>query len=350
MAAINLTTYPINNGLPTPEPVAAPNASAPVRTEAEEMKMREGHLWNHCSKRIPSPEGGFIYRFELGDEFNPRNYWGDKPMNEIAAIEMDERYGGDPDKENNLPLAATAKKNEEISPAIESGVLELWMNGFFHTDRAEALGFRLYEEGGKFHLELPDAEALSTRWEAYRNSHPELNLPPLKIKSSEGIAGDLEFAQAFIDYDVLLSNGKEFIHDHLAHIIPTLMTIFLVDIDTLGPGKPRNLKGPIGPGTLYLWIRDSAREALSKYMTPFVTAKEAYLNGKLPFSKERFPDPIAYFTKMERAFGELVDSHTTQRWMELSEDEIERYLMGSEGLTGEPLDAFWKEIRPAATA
>ena len=47
-------------------------------------------------------------------------------------------------------------------------------------------------------------------------------MAPLKIAPSEGVADDVSFLEAYLKFDVLLSTGREFLHDHFAHLITTL--------------------------------------------------------------------------------------------------------------------------------
>lgn len=95
------------------------------------------------------------------------------------------------------------------------------------------LGYSSFlNEQGKRILVLPDKDALIANWEILREEiNP--NLPPLDIKSSEGVADDISFIEAFFTSDVLLSEGREFVHDHLNHVISTISMILTASPATL---------------------------------------------------------------------------------------------------------------------
>lgn len=52
------------------------------------------------------------------------------------------------------------------------------------------------------------------------------------MESTKGIADDMEFIEAYFAHDSLLSSGKEFFHDHVAHIIPTIHLMLNSGVDT----------------------------------------------------------------------------------------------------------------------
>jgi hypothetical protein len=95
--------------------------------------------------------------------------------------------------------------------------------------RIQELGYRYEADATGHYLYLPDKEALQARYELLRKSHPHLK--PLNIIHSSGIATDMEFVEAYLaGYDCLLSLGTEFVHDHIAHVIPTIL-LMLTDMD-----------------------------------------------------------------------------------------------------------------------
>lgn len=101
-----------------------------------------------------------------------------------------------------------------------------FVNQFLETENRHAdlniLGYGSYlNEKGNRILVLPDKEALMSNWEILKQEkYP--HLPPLEVLSSEGIADDMSFVEAYFTSDVLLSEGKEFVHDHTSHLMPTL--------------------------------------------------------------------------------------------------------------------------------
>ena len=91
----------------------------------------------------------------------------------------------------------------------------------------EYLGYRVFEKEDAIFMEMPDLETLLGGWENLRELHPEENLPPFRMISSEGVADDLSFTEAHLAYDALLSDGKEFCHDHHSHVMSRLQSMML---------------------------------------------------------------------------------------------------------------------------
>jgi len=122
----------------------------------------------------------------------------------------------------------------EVSPAIEISPEEaiIAFNIKYNEDEEDPeiknqyltlknLGYKSYADSEGIFLTLPDRKALLVQWDQLKQEKPDI--PDLDIVSSEAIADDLDFVEAFFTHDALLSSGKEFIHDHTAHVIPTLV-------------------------------------------------------------------------------------------------------------------------------
>lgn len=119
--------------------------------------------------------------------------------------------------ENALPLLC-----DEDPLTEKRGESWTWYNPTI----AKEIGYKTEStRDGRLILYLLDKDALIANWNKYCTKNPELKLPPLDIVDGEGIAGDLEFVEALLHHDALLSRGKEFVHDSTAHIIPTLQRI-----------------------------------------------------------------------------------------------------------------------------
>ena len=155
--------------------------------EAAAIAEKHGELWE-CIGRTPDIFGGYIYHYKLRKEFDEFSY----------------------------------EKIEQIFPALEPQTFRdiLAIISMISQGRFKKLGYSTREDATGVYLDIPDKEALEGRFENLRKVHS--GLKPLKIFSSEGVADDLAFILAYLNYDVLLSSGKEFIHDHFAHILPTL--------------------------------------------------------------------------------------------------------------------------------
>lgn len=116
------------------------------------------------------------------------------------------------------------QKLSEIFPAVEP--IESYETAGLNDPRMQQLGYRFYKDPktGKDTITLPDRDALLARWKKIREQNPDL--PQLSIKNSVGIATDIEFVEALLENDGLLSDTAEFIHDHLTHLIPLFSIIF----------------------------------------------------------------------------------------------------------------------------
>ncbi len=165
------------------------------------LEAKNGPCWN-CIGRSPIREGeGFLYRFELKEEFRSK---ASESENEAAQEKFEE-------------------ERKRIYPAIVPSHEEL-VEVLSNPDSSSAqflkrLGYD-YKNGV---LTLPDKEALMALYEKERERRPEL--PEIHIAGETGIASDSEFIEAFYTSDVLLSSGKEFVHDHFFHVARLLAKI-----------------------------------------------------------------------------------------------------------------------------
>ena len=171
-----------------------------ARREEVELRKKDSELWR-CIGRKKQTEG-YLYTFR----FNPEStkVSGYKSTNALIypAIEPD------------IDLFAI----HLVAYSQSSFLVEL---GYFATDkRGNSDEFSEHNT-----ITIPDREALLYRYNQLRTLSPTFaHLPELSIISSAGIASDLDFVQGLIDYDGLISEGKEFIHDQIIHIVPLLET------------------------------------------------------------------------------------------------------------------------------
>jgi len=197
----------------------------PTIWEIYETLHKSGQMWD-CIARQRVPKAGYLYTFQLKPECrDPAQY--EKKQKEIyPAIEA-----GHEEPLLFLLKRATQKKiktlKEELGKEtrethqekIQKSLTELELR-LSHYTMLEAVGYR--ECISSRTLILPDRETLLYLYDQYRMDHPESDLPELTITSSSGIASDLDFVQANIDFDGILSDGIEFMHDHVAHILVLL--------------------------------------------------------------------------------------------------------------------------------
>lgn len=81
------------------------------------------------------------------------------------------------------------------------------------------LGFSAKKFGDTVIFTIPSIAKLQEIWKTLRHDNPDF--PELTIYSSDGIASDLEFVEAYMLYDVTVSTGIERVHDfiHLYDVI-----------------------------------------------------------------------------------------------------------------------------------
>ncbi|MBS0615980.1 MAG: hypothetical protein JSR58_05455 [Verrucomicrobia bacterium] len=148
------------------------------RTEKEEIAAKSGEVWT-CVSRKPNKLGGYIYSFSR------------------RIMSTDEMFQHD----------------EKLYPAVE-------INDPILSETQKELGYSYKVENGRIHLELLDREALMANWKNLQQSNPHLS--DLNVANDEGIADDITFVEAYFTHDVLLSSGREFVHDSLFHVLPML--------------------------------------------------------------------------------------------------------------------------------
>jgi hypothetical protein len=144
------------------------------------ITKKQAVLWS-CIGVTINPTGGKIYHYKFKDEYK------------------------------NSQQEAYIKKQEEIFPAIEPHPEE----ELSFSKELQQIGYSVRSDASGVYLDLPDLEAIVAGYEKLRETRPKC--PPLRIVSSEGIADDLTFCRAYILYDILLSDGVEFVHDSIYH-------------------------------------------------------------------------------------------------------------------------------------
>ncbi len=167
----------------------------PIESKEEAIQRVSGELWE-CFDRTLGPHGGFIYHFRMKPEFTMGS---GKSKDEVEA--------------------AINRKMDAIFPAVEANLSRLDEiffdnNGGYHP-LLQNLGYSCDKKTGI--LLLPDHEALKKGWTKLQQTYPQLL--DLDIVSSEGVADDFSYINSYLTNDVLLSTGREFVHDHLFHVI-----------------------------------------------------------------------------------------------------------------------------------
>lgn len=214
------------------EQLTVPSATLELR----EVQNRSGALWECIGRKSDPDSGGYSYDFLIRPEFND-------------LLPLKEKNGFD-NRELAPSEIAVHEKNKELYPAIEKYAremvyldsdhpenVEIWRRGEYakaalETDRKisrllarvptlRQLGYSCESrDDGGVYLKLPDLIMLHSRWNKLRQQRPEL--PELNLISSRGVASPLDFVNAYLTSTGVLSSGKEFVHDHQFHVIPTI--------------------------------------------------------------------------------------------------------------------------------
>lgn len=113
---------------------------------------------------------------------------------------------------------------KKLKAALLITVDDYYKNNKRLRDFFNQLGFSSKKEQGTVFFTMPCAQELQERWKTIQLNHP--HLPELSIYSSQGIAGDLEFVEAYLSHHVLISTGGEMVHDS-GHLFDMLGLIYI---------------------------------------------------------------------------------------------------------------------------
>jgi len=265
-------------------------------TRQEKIDAKSSHIWK-CIDFANDKYGGEIYTFKLKPEFDKSNpMQGDNFMEEVPkifpAVEQPAIY-----LDIMLNLSSTKELRSRIfrdfpdifpfGQGIDE-LIEKHKSISKYAKELNSLGYGYISDQSGCYFKAPNREALIARWEKLRSKNPEL--PELDIVSSSGIADDISFVEAYFIHDALLSTGKEFIHDHQIHLIPTLcMILSLKNAENYQRGK-------FG---LYKIIQDSYRK--------IIIAKNMLDAGIPNMAPEEFSKAKKSINQMEAALGAFVD-------------------------------------------
>ena len=217
----------------------------PIKKDLDE---HSGHLWRCISKRLDPTGKGYLYDFE-------------------AKYHLDT---------NGLER----RINIKIYPAVEYPSDQLYRLIRPQKDKSDPvitflndLGYSFTDHGSSIGMTFPDKAALMAAYIKYKEEHVELDLPQLDIISSPGIATDLDFINLLIAHDGLISDEKEFIHDHTSHIMPLLVRAFL------GSSKFNEIKEKtVGMYKAYREKIERSQAELGQYLPIIQTVLGAYVD------------------------------------------------------------------------
>lgn len=191
----------------------------------EKTAPKNGEIWD-CIDCELDTYGGNIYTFQIKPEYDILRYLDQN----LAFIEKNLKIYPATEK-SSLQLASyfldTKRYEDFIENFFQNGQIEKAQQYMALYEpiikirkelKSLKFGFEMDESGT--YLMLPDEKSLTARWNLLRDRYPDLK--PIHIKNSKGIASDTAFIESYFTHDALLSSGKEFIHDHTVHLIPTI--------------------------------------------------------------------------------------------------------------------------------
>ena len=306
-------SYWILNAAEVESPKVVPSKT-PEQEELDAIAQKQGGVWE-CIGREPDENGGYIYHFKLKEPYDN------------ASCQL--KDGFDIEEQNDdieARFQAYYKKSAEIFPAAEPNLQ------FLIDDASllrQDLGYSLKYDKSGIYLSLPDKEALEARLEKLSKFDPRFS--NIKILASDGVADDLEFIKAYLTYDLLLSSGKEFVHDHTAHLIRTI-------------GLMTNRH--------FHYERDRFREKISKLLDRIELVK----NGDRDDLKSQLPKIItaiaanvdfAWASSTPRDLKEMRSALKKSRFLFVIDSAYSAYWENKygESFDRKALKSAWKEIR-----
>lgn len=179
--------------------------------EAAAIAEKHGVMWE-CIGRTPDEFGGYIYHFKLRKEFDYQ----------VLELILEEMKGEVTPEDIFKARSASSNKYDETFPAFEPRRLRdiLQTVRILSHRRFKDFGYGVRQDKSGTYFDAPDDVSLHARYEKKRETNPVLK--PLKIFSPEGDLDEMAFSAGFVNYDCILARKKEFVHDHLFHVLPTL--------------------------------------------------------------------------------------------------------------------------------
>jgi hypothetical protein len=185
------------------------NSCASLESRSPDLAKKDSAFWVCVGREVDG--SGFIYKFTLREQYDA----------ETAKTDLLNLFTNH-HKVQHLALL----KRDEIYPAVEpTSHRNIFVKLENYVTRLGDLGYNNKADNTGQHIYLPDTEAIKARFEKLRKelekTHPHLE--PLNITSSEGVAGDMEFIEAYLKGSVgHVSKGEEYVHDNVYHLIPTI--------------------------------------------------------------------------------------------------------------------------------
>ncbi len=197
-----------------------------AEVEKADLKQKSGHMWD-CIGRSDG-----IYQFRMKPEYESDEAFHLKTKEITPAIEVSAAgvvWLFDTSRADSMILKAEellkvgGSKSMPLREAYNTfGLKLLPFSGLSQRSALLGLvyedlgyGVRVDKEGTV--LLLPNREVLEERWAKLQEKNSEL--ADLHVLGAAGIATDEAFLEGHVTHNILLSDGKEFIHDHIIHLV-----------------------------------------------------------------------------------------------------------------------------------
>ena len=234
------------------------------------LQAKDGSLYR-CIRRSEAAQGGHIYTFQL------RNRYKKESALEAAR---DKIFPADENSSFINEIFFQTQYKASCASGVDSFLKSLFpfQDVIYYTQTTlSQLGYRYREEQDE--IDLPDLQALTAGMQG--NSR----FASFSIVSSAGVATDEEFVNAHITHDGILSEGAEFVHDHLIHLVstiefavaqPVLYAKFRQEFQHLVNNKKRTIETIKDPN-----IQKAAKLVLSIYVDALTATNGASRNNPI---------------------------------------------------------------------
>jgi hypothetical protein len=265
------------------------SAVLPVLPEKEaKLRAKDSAQWE-CIKCARDDEfGGEIYTFRLNPIYDSSN--SEYSIEELEKITKQIFPAEEPNLDKcNLIFGTDESYKEVLRRSLVILFVELLFGPMrLHVEEFYSLGYSFENDKNGTYLQLPNREALLARWQKLKAGS---DLPDLSIESSEGISDDLSFVKAYLKHDALLSTGKEFVHDHMTHILPTITRI-------------------LTEKSAYQDKKAEMVEMIKRNLRKIEIVKDLLKQNKVNIEKDELRKLKKYFPVMETFLGSFVDTLT----------------------------------------
>lgn len=286
-------------------------------SKEEMISKKSGALWE-CIECSRGSLGGHVYVFRLQDECDDVTREETRQQNYEAAKERSCRVFPAIELLGSHMAFLDPTVPAEVRTAKYGVSIEI-------MDTLHRLGYECAIIDHGVYLKFPDREALLARWKELREECQEL--PILDIVSSAGIAEHIPFIESFLTHDALLSTGKEFVHDHMFHVIPTLV----LALSSVGKEVP------------YEKAKAKSRKAVAYLYRRLMVVKQIIERDRIKLDVPSKPVTALRknIEKIELVLGGVVDNlgayYDYSKLLDVTAKKMENFLLGMEGLNADPL-------------